>query len=173
MFTIVTLMPTVPTLKDLSTAAVIRDTLEMESRVLVCIIVFCIYKWLLGSNLSRYALLYCWISRQRHQPGIWTEVNNKRPSPTFIRRSDIPFVWRLHVHVHPDGHQHGGWKPSPSSATEFCDESRKHESTMNTFSRTLTVEIAKLPQIIRFLNLHDSGSLGSHRVTAASRKGLA
>ena len=71
----------------------------------------------------------------------------------FIRRSDIPFVWRLHVNVHPDGHQHGGWKPSPSSATEFCDESRKHES--NTFSRTLTVQIAKLPKIIRFLNLHD------------------
>ena len=81
MFTIVTLMPTVPTLKDLSTAAVIRDTLEMESRVLVCIIVFCILKWLLGSNLSRYAILYCWIALQRHQPGIWTEVNNKRPSP--------------------------------------------------------------------------------------------
>ena len=42
--TTVTLMPTAPTLKDLSTAAVIRDTLEMESRVLVCIIVFCILK---------------------------------------------------------------------------------------------------------------------------------
>ena len=31
-----TLMPTVPTPKVHSTARVIRDTLEMESRVLVC-----------------------------------------------------------------------------------------------------------------------------------------
>ena len=38
MLTTATLMPTVPTPKDRSTARVIRDTLEMESRVLVSLI---------------------------------------------------------------------------------------------------------------------------------------
>ena len=36
--TTATLMPTAPTQRDRSTAHVIRDTLGMESRVLVCII---------------------------------------------------------------------------------------------------------------------------------------
>ena len=69
MFTIVTLMPTVPTLKDLSTAAVIRDTLEMESRVLVCIIVFCILNdsWVQTFHGMHYCIAG---TLQRHQPGI-------------------------------------------------------------------------------------------------------
>jgi len=29
------------------------------------------------------------------------------------------FVWRRHVGAHPDGHQHGGRKPTETSVTEF------------------------------------------------------
>ena len=28
--------------------------------------------------------------------------------------------WRRHVGAHPDGHQHGGRKPTETSVTEFC-----------------------------------------------------
>jgi len=43
-----------------------------------------------------------------------------------IRRSVLPnsnlqsFVWRRHLGAHPDGHQHGGRKPTETSVTEFC-----------------------------------------------------
>jgi len=30
------------------------------------------------------------------------------------------FVWRRHVGAHPDGHKHGGRKPTETSVTEFC-----------------------------------------------------
>ena len=30
------------------------------------------------------------------------------------------FVWRRHAGAHPDGHQHGGRKPTETSVTEFC-----------------------------------------------------
>jgi len=33
------------------------------------------------------------------------------------------FVWRCHVGAHPDGHQHGGRKPTEISVTEFCYKS--------------------------------------------------
>ena len=40
-------------------------------------------------------------------------------SPKFIEIS----VWRRHVGAHPDGHQHGGRKPTETSVTEFCYKS--------------------------------------------------
>ena len=33
------------------------------------------------------------------------------------------FVWRRHAGAHPDGHQHGGRKPTETSVTEFCYKS--------------------------------------------------
>ena len=57
----------------------------------------------------------------------------QRPSPNF--RSEeyfvneiseemfypyLKFVWRRHAGAHPDGHQHGGRKPTETSVTEFC-----------------------------------------------------
>jgi len=32
-------------------------------------------------------------------------------------------VWRRHVGAHPDGHQHGGRKPTETSVTEVCYKS--------------------------------------------------
>jgi len=44
-----------------------------------------------------------------------------------IRRSTsskfIEICMGRHVGAHPDGHQHGGWKPSETSVTEFCYKS--------------------------------------------------
>ena len=45
-----------------------------------------------------------------------------------------------------------------------------HKHWSNTFSNTLTVKIAKLPEISHFFNLHDN-SLGRH-VDTTSRKSL-
>ena len=58
----------------------------------------------------------------------------QRPSPRF--RSEeyfvyeiseemfYPYLWRFvlrrHAAAHPDGHQHGGRKPTETSVTEFC-----------------------------------------------------
>ena len=33
------------------------------------------------------------------------------------------FVWRRHVGAHPDGHQHGGRKPTETPITGFCFKS--------------------------------------------------
>ena len=38
--------------------------------------------------------------------------------PKIIER----FLWRRHVGAHPDGHQHGHWKLTETSVTEFCYE---------------------------------------------------
>ena len=35
----------------------------------------------------------------------------------------LSFVWRRHVGVHPDGHQHVDRKPTETSVTEFYGES--------------------------------------------------
>ena len=60
----------------------------------------------------------------------------QRPSPNF--RSEeyfvneiseemfypyLKFVWRRHAGAHPDGHQHGGRKPTETSVSEFCYKS--------------------------------------------------
>ena len=57
----------------------------------------------------------------------------QRPSPNF--RSEkyfvneiseemfypyLKFVWRRHAGAHPDGHQHGGRKPTETSVIGFC-----------------------------------------------------
>ena len=59
----------------------------------------------------------------------------------------------MHVGVHPDGHQHGGRKPTETSVTEFCYKSinLSLEELKNVnimlFPNTRTVQIAKFPEI--------------------------
>ena len=63
------------------------------------------------------------------------------------------FVWSRHAGAHPDGHQHGGRKPTETSVTEFCYKSvnLSLEELQNIkiilFSDTRTVQIAKFPEI--------------------------
>ena len=51
----------------------------------------------------------------------------QRPSPNFRSEeyfvneiSEEMFVWRRHAGAHPDGHQHGGRKPTETSVIGFC-----------------------------------------------------
>ena len=38
-----------------------------------------------------------------------------------MRRNVLPtFLWSRRAGAHPDGHQHGGRKPTETSVTEFC-----------------------------------------------------
>ena len=71
-----------------------------------------------------------------------------------IRRSVTSrFVWRRHVGAHPDGHQHGGRKPTETSVTEFCYKSVNFslEELKNIkiilFPIQEPVQIAKFPEI--------------------------
>ena len=74
-----------------------------------------------------------------------------------MRRNFYPdlyrFVWRRHVGAHPDGHQHGGRKPTETSVAEFCYKSviLSLEELKNInrilFSTTRTAQIAKFPEI--------------------------
>ena len=62
-----------------------------------------------------------------------------------------------HVGAHPDGHQHGGRKPTETSVTEFCYKSvnLSLEELKNIkiilFLIQEPVQIAKLPEISHFL----------------------
>ena len=54
----------------------------------------------------------------------------QRPLPRFRSGeyfvheiSEETFVWRRHADAYPDGHQHGGRKPTETSVTEFCYKS--------------------------------------------------
>ena len=40
-----------------------------------------------------------------------------------IRRSMSPKFIEICMETHPDGHQHGGRKPTEASVTEFCNKS--------------------------------------------------
>ena len=72
-----------------------------------------------------------------------------RPSRSVSKR----LVRRRHVGAHPDGHQHGGRKPTETSVTEFCYKSvnLSLEELKNIkiilFPNTRTVQIAKFPEI--------------------------
>ena len=78
-----------------------------------------------------------------------------------IRRSVsskfIEIYMGRHVGAHPDGHQHGGRKPTETSVTEFCDKSvhLSLEELQNIkiilFLIQEPVQIAKFPEISHFL----------------------
>ena len=62
-----------------------------------------------------------------------------------------------HVGAHPDGHQHGGRKPTETSVTEFCHKSvnlsleELKDIKIILFLIQETVQIAKFPEISPFL----------------------
>ena len=74
-------------------------------------------------------------------------------SRAIRRRVSSKFVWRRHVGAHPDGHQHGGRKPTVTSVTEFCykgvnlslEELKKIKIML--FPIQEPVQIAKFPEI--------------------------
>ena len=113
----------------------------------------------------------------------------QRPSPRFRSEEyfeyEVPeemfypnlqrFVWRRHAGAHPDGHQHGGRKPTATSVIEFCCKSVNSffDELINIkviLCNTRTVQIAKFPDISHFFYLH--GSSLSRHVNAALRKSL-
>ena len=61
---------------------------------------------------------------QRPSPRFWSEeyfvyeVYEEMFYPNLKR-----FVWRRNAGAHPDGHQHGGQKPTETSVTEFSYKS--------------------------------------------------
>ena len=68
----------------------------------------------------------------------------------------VTFCGVTHVGAHPDGHQHGGPKPTETSVTEFCYKSVKLslEQLKNRDIKIVlfliqerTVQIAKFPEI--------------------------
>ena len=65
----------------------------------------------------------------------------------------IEIVWRRHVDAHPDGHQHGGRKPTETSVTKFCYKNvnlsleELKNNKMILFSNTTTVQVAKCPEL--------------------------
>ena len=78
-----------------------------------------------------------------------------------IRRSVsskfIEICMGRHVGAHPDGHQHGGRKPTETSVTEFCYKSINLSlEELKNIKITLfliqgPVQIAKFPEISHFL----------------------
>ena len=50
-------------------------------------------------------------------------VFNSRAIRRRVSSKFIEICMRRHAGAHPDGHQHGGRKPSETSVTEFCYKS--------------------------------------------------
>jgi len=50
---------------------------------------------------------------------------NSRAIRRSVSSKFIEICMGLHVGAHPDGHQHGGGKPTETSVTEFCYKKRK------------------------------------------------
>ena len=48
---------------------------------------------------------------------------NSRANRRSVSSKFIEICMGRHVGAHPDGHQHGGWKPKETSVTEFCYKS--------------------------------------------------
>jgi len=47
-------------------------------------------------------------------------VFNSRAIRRSVSSKFIEICMGRHVSAHPDGHQHGGWKPTETSVTGFC-----------------------------------------------------
>ena len=99
-------------------------------------------------------------------------VFNSRAIRRSVSSKFIEICMGRHVGAHPDGHQHGGRKPTETSVTEFCYKSvnlsleeLKNIKTM-LFPNTRTCSDS---QIYRNKSLFNQ--LGRH-VNAASRKSL-
>ena len=54
------------------------------------------------------------------------------------------FVWRCHAGTQPDGHRHGGWKPTETSVTEFCYKSMNYCSRNSRNIKVILFLIHKL-----------------------------
>ena len=57
-------------------------------------------------------------ARFRSQKFFFCEIC-REAFPPYLKR----FVWSRHGGAHPDGHRHGGRKPTETSVTEFCYKS--------------------------------------------------
>ena len=84
-------------------------------------------------------------------------VFNSRASRISVSSKFIEICMGRHVGAHPDGHQHGGRKPTERSVTEFCYESvnLSLEELKNIkiilFLIQEPMQIAKIPEISHFL----------------------
>ena len=99
-------------------------------------------------------------------------VFNSRAIRRSVSSKFLEICMERHVGAHPDGHQHGGRKPTETSVTEFCYK-----------SVNLSLEELKNIKIVLFLNTRTRSDsqisrnkslfnrLGRH-VNAASRKSL-
>ena len=84
-----------------------------------------------------------------------------------------------HVCAHPDGHEHGGLKPTETSVTEFCyknvnlflEELKKIKIILLSFPNTRTRLIDSQISRNKFRNKSLFNQLGRH-VNAESRKSL-
>ena len=80
-------------------------------------------------------------------------VFNSRAIRRSVSSKFIEICIRRHVGAHPDGHQHGGRKPTETSVTEFCYKSVNVslEELKNIkiilFPIQEPVQIAKFPEI--------------------------
>ena len=76
-------------------------------------------------------------------------------------------VWKRHIGAHAEGHQYGGRKSMKTSEIHFCYKKQLvhlHEQVhihMNTFCRTLTVQIVKNDRM-RHLFKHTCQPSGGH-----------
>ena len=103
-------------------------------------------------------------------------VLNSRAIRRSVSSKFIEICMGRHVGAHPDGHQHGGRKPTETSVTEFCNKSviLSLEELKNIkiilFLIQEPVQIAKFPEV-KSRNKSLFNQLGRH-VNAASRKSL-
>ena len=84
-------------------------------------------------------------------------VFNSRAIRRSVSSKFIEIYMGRHVGAHPDGHQHGGRKPTETSVTEFCYKSvnlslekLKHIKIILFLTHEL-IQIAKFPEISHVL----------------------
>ena len=84
-------------------------------------------------------------------------VFNSRAIRRSVSSKFIEICMGRHVGAHPDGHQHGGRKPTETSVTVFCHKSvnLSLEELKNIkiilFVIQETIQIAKFPEVSHFL----------------------
>ena len=84
-------------------------------------------------------------------------VFNSRAIRRSVSFKFIEICMGRHVGAHPDGHQHGGRKPTETSVTEFCHKcvnlSREELKNIKIilFPIQEPVQMAKFPEISHFL----------------------
>ena len=104
-------------------------------------------------------------------------VFNSRAIRRSVSSKFIEICMESHVGAHPDGHQHGGRKPTETSVTEFCYRSVNLSLEELKNIKIVLFLIQEPVQIAKFSEIspeHDKSlfnQLGRH-VNAASRKSL-